>query len=542
MKIAPSGPFGGVQVVGEHLKKALFFNWLLYLPLLVNCGGVIDEKQTAKAQAVGVLTSRIASSPKDLGVGDIMWLEFSSSGKATIDLSEAGPSSKFYVLLQSTATNEASQSLTLSQLSLNTALHRMLRENERWLAETETEQIGFETPVTSIAKSVVKAPSVGDEETFRLLSSLSSTSQYLEIQAKVWCTRDQVVVYVDKQVVVGGVEELTTADVENLCDIYNSGLEKEVKLIGDLPDINQDGKVVALLSPEVNRLGSSGGGIVTGYFYAGDLFARGTSAPASNYREIVYLLVPDPKGNYGTAVSKKFTLGNLLTAVFFHEVQHLQNYHQHVFVHKGASEEDWLNEMLAHWMENYIGYNQENYSRYNIYLQNMAKTSIVVSGSPTLRERGGGFLFLQYLYEQLADGSAFIRDLIQTPRTGIENVEKAFASSDSEFNEFSEFLRRFGVVLALTDRGVTQDSRFTFKGRTFNETTKQWQGVCLICEAKDGRGTRLTGPPISVHQGEGSYSVVGSGTRVLEVSQASTPITIQSSAAGKTTGSLIRIK
>ena len=77
----------------------------------------------------------------------------------------------------------------------------------------------------------------------------------------------------------------------------------------------------------------------------------------------------------------------------------------------GLPEENWLNEGMSHFMEDWAGYGVENPSRYAMYLASPSTYGVVTQSSPNLMERGASYLFLRFLYEQASDGTAFIRSL-----------------------------------------------------------------------------------------------------------------------------------
>ena len=487
-----------------------------------------------------------------------MWISFDSSGDASISFNGVSASAEFKLLLQSTAQQDTSYTFGVGNIAVSPDFtlpdpaaseseenpgeffHSLMREEEKWLSETEQESIDAAYVKSISSTSVAKTIPVGKLESFRVLSSLSSTAQYTTVLAEAKCVQGEVAVYVDTR--MEGSSALTSADISTLCSMYATDVVADKNIFGAYPDSNEDGAVVALLTPAVNELGASGGGIITGFFYAGDLFSRSDSIPASNEREIVYLMVPDPNGVYGTAISNSFAMSNLLPAVFAHEVQHLISYHQHVFVSGGSSEENWLNEGLSHFAEDVNGRGMENPSRYDLTLSSLPSISLVASGSPNLQERGASFMFIRFLYEQAPNATTFLQNIVQTNKRGVANVENAFAGTSTDFDEFEEFLKRWGVALTLTDTGLTTDSRFIYDART-THSTGEWEGVCMICDAEDGRGTVLTGPTTTTYSSSTTLTVAGSGTRILEISDP--PSTLDIEAANTTSamqGVLIRVE
>lgn len=555
--------------VRMNTKRNVFLI-LLSLPLLAECGsggGGGGSSTSAAAQTTGSGTGgSTAGSVGAMSVGDVVFSEV-SSGSGSISFSGASSGSTYELLVQSQATDNTSRTVTLGSLnaagkslglpdpmvdpvwssqphSVQTQFEGVLRDEERFLLNAPWS--GSSSKSVSAGKSSgdgVPAPSatvsVNDTDTFRVLSSLSDVTQYSTVNATVKCVNDTVAIYIDDEITSTNPSDLSQADIDNLCAIYKTALTTEVSIFGSYPDLNSDGVAVGLITPVVNRLSGSGGGVVTGFFYAGDLFARSGSIPASNYREIVYLVSPDSAGVYGTKISNAFAMSNFLPPVFPHEMQHLINYYQHTIVRAGSAEDNWLNEAISHFTEDLVGYGRENYSRYDLFLDSPQSNAVVTSGSPSLAQRGAGYLFLRYLYEQSGLSSTFLGNLVKTTNTGVNNIVAAYAGS-GDFDEMAEFLKNWAVALGYTDRSLTSSTRFKYNARTFNNSTGNYQGVCLICTPSDGRSTILSGPTYSTYSGAANYGVVGTGTRFLRISSPPSSISLSSSSSASPAAAVLR--
>lgn len=338
--------------------------------------------------------------------------------------------------------------------------------------------------------STSAAYSMGSTEAFRVLGGLSAGTQYADVRGTVRCIAEHVVMYVDASL-PKNYADFTDADLQAECARFDRQLTQEYRLFGEPSDINGDGRVAVLFTPQVNRIGAAGGGIVTGFFFASDLLPRSSSNPLSNEREIVYVLVPDARGVYGTPIGRDIALSNLIPAVLPHEVQHAISYNQHVFVNGGAPEQDWLNEGMSHLAEDVLGQGNENPSRYELYLQRTGQYAIVAPGAPGLIARGGIFLFLRYLYEQASAPEKFLWNIEHSSSVGVANLEQAYASNDPSFNQFAEFFLRFAITIGVNDLGITNDPRYSFEKREWGSGV--YRGVCTECDANDNRGTVLEG-------------------------------------------------
>lgn len=547
-------------------KKAKEAGLLLFAFLLIaGCGGSSAGNSNLSdggttTQGTGISDS--FSSPSEMGVGDLMPIELSDDASQSVSFSGVSSDAKFILALGSANTSGTGVNVSLStDLALvegglvgakalkaddpvpdedagfgpDEMMSAWLRASESLLPYTEKPiQVGG--GLASLSKSMaLKDAALGSTETFRVLSSLSSTSSYVEVTGEVRCVKANAIFYVDTAV---PDSVLSDSDVETLCDDFDTVAGAEQDLFGEVSDVNGDGKFAVLMTKQINRLGALGGGIITGYFYAGDLYERSSSNEVTNFREIIYTMVPDPSGQYGTTISNEFAMSNLLPAVLPHELQHAISYNQHVFVQGGSSEENWLNEGLSHLAEDIMGYGMENPSRYAMYLSSPSSYGIITQGSPNLMERGASFLFMRFMYEQASDGGSFLRGLFSSSRRGVENLEAAFAGP-SGFNTFSQFIARWSVALAMTNRGVTADTRYTYQARA-RASTGNWEGVCLECDADDNRGTTLEGVHLNAYSGYHNPSLDASAVTYYSVAEVPSKIDLTGTEGGDAFGVLIR--
>lgn len=513
-----------------------------------------------------VTISNTATSAEELKAGDLLLLELKEV--ESLAFKKVDPDAEFVLVISNVAATQGNFSVqinnNLTEVSLQISKEMMGEELDAGEGSVESEEgspditelfhdalrerekmlITAETPTElSLAKSASGfsyAISDGDKETFKVLSTISSASTYIDVTATAECVRDGFVFYLDSRVTG---DMLAETQLVSLCDQFDATFERQIDLFGPIPDLDKNGKLMVLFTPGVNNLGASGGGLITGFFTANDLYPAISSNAASNEGEILYVVVPDPKGKYGVPISTSFAMNNLLPPVVVHEMQHLQNYNQHVLKRKGSVEEPWLNEGLSHLAEDLLGQNQENASRYAIFLKSPSSYPLVTSTSPGIGSRGASYLFLRYLYEQHPDGDVFIQNLLRTSLRGIQNVETAFGGSESSFDQFGEFQLRWNVALALTDKNITNDSRYTYRKREYNATTSQYSGVCLVCDADDGRNTVLGGVSQSALIGMQSVTIKPTTSRFYKVG-ADDDIDFRQfgSSGGDGFGTLIRLK
>lgn len=525
------------------------------------CGNVEDNPYGYKAEsAIGgngnpTTVTNTANSPAEMAVGDIYSVTFDSDSPASINFDGTDKSADFVLAINTLDTGQTSRTVQLSDGSAPFEEVADISAPDKWdgwsTGEAFDQQLrGFEAelsvtiPLPSESLSLGKAlqtpssPKVGDYASFKVLGGLSSLSSYTTVRAKIQCVGEHVIFYVDMQVEQNNSSDLTSDDVQQLCDDFDVTAGKEFEIFGEPSDIDNDGHVAVLMTPQVNKLGAMGGGIITGFFFANDLY----SGSNSNAREVIYVMVPDSKGTYGMTIPKSFAMGNLLPAVLPHELQHAISYNQKVFMAKGSAEENWLNEAMSHLSEDILGYGQENPSRAEIYLSDPSAYGPISTGSPNLAERGASFLFMRYLYEQAADGNKFIYDLLHSDLTGTQNLEMAFAGTDDSFDQTSEFLLRWTTAVVMSSFNLSTDPRFSYKERTWNSETNHWEGACLNCNTNDGRGTVLTGADVSTYYGVLKAEIESTASKFYQITSFPQEISLKSSSPGTYGATLIRFK
>ncbi|MBI2346746.1 MAG: hypothetical protein HYV03_07715 [Deltaproteobacteria bacterium] len=496
------------------------------------------------------------SSAAEMKTGDIYQVVLDAGESQVIDMDGVAQGAQFELAILNLATSgnvttalTSSDASVLANLaadhpededgwedpSLQEAFDNHLRGLELALAAEAPPPVRASLGKAAIARSA-SVPSIGSTESLHVLSGLSGGG-YTDVVGRVACVTAQTIFYVDTEVDRKNPKDLSADDVNGLCEKFQKAIEVEFSLFGQPSDINGDQHIAVLMTPQVNRLGSSQGGIITGFFFANDLYP----GRSSNSREILYIMVPDTAGLYGLPIEKSFAMNNLIPAVMVHELQHAINYNTHVLAGQGKPEEAWLNEGLSHLAEDLLGYGIENPARYALYLQRPEIYGLVTAGSPGLAERGGIFLLLRYLYEQHGDGKQLVWDLLHSPATGVANIEAAYASTDEGFDQFSEFLIRWGATLLLNNRGISADPRFQYADR-LQASTGYWQGVCTICDADDNRGTVLSGVKRASYMSKMGVSLEPAATQYYLIDTVPAQINIAAPSSAPFGAVLIRTK
>lgn len=340
-----------------------------------------------------------------------------------------------------------------------------------------------------------KSQAAVQSRSFKVLNSFSANDEYVTVTAERAYQGSNFDIYVDER----DFDAFPLDELAAVAGTFDDRVPDERDLFGNESDVDGDGKFSVLLTREINALGESYGGLITGYFYALDLFDAAIY-PASNESEIIYALVPNPDGALGEIkVSYELLMNNILPGVLPHEFQHMANFNAHRLVNSTGTEASWLNEGLSHLAEDIYGIDEsgylpssgiENPSRVANYLNNVDKTCFTCGS--TLAQRGGAYLFLRYLYEQAdrgrltgaQDGMSFLWNLTDGLHRDIRNVANAIDGDPNGIPAFQEALASFGLTLYLSGSDQDHDDDFEISGlnlRSFQD---------------DNRGTVLNGPAI----------------------------------------------
>lgn len=494
--------------ISINIKKiCLIFSFITFIFL----GGCSGSSTGSSALIDGGGQSDDGFSGSNLEGGNVVSVDFNSSNSATVDLSDASETAEY--ILAITSYNNSSQTKAFELNGANSAsnnlasllysfeasenqdetvdFHQSLREAEADL-DPEASLIN-----SSNYKAMVDAsysPAIGSTRSFKVLNSFSNTSSYETITAVLKYKTDNFLAYVD----IRNKDSLTEDEWADLLENFDEVVDDQRDLFGEESDIDNTGNFNILFTQVVNELGgASGGGIVTGFFYAVDLFSSSTYSQ-SNQTEIFYTFVPDPQGEFGAAVSKSFALNNILRSVLPHEFQHMINFNQHYFVNSSSSEQSFLNEALSHLAEDIYsidanGYMEstgnENPARVSGYLNSIEDLCLACGSS--LYQRGGNYLFLRYYYEQaekgnlenVANGATLIENLLDTNLTGVNNIVNAiYGSTANAHDRYRALLGQFSLAVFMSNTSLTDDDRFHFSG------------INLRASQSDNRGTVLQGP------------------------------------------------
>jgi hypothetical protein len=212
--------------------------------------------------------------------------------------------------------------------------------------------------------------------------------------------------------------------------------------LGRALDVDRDGRFTILLTGWLGKL--SNGKVALGGFVRGSDFYRDLAAPFGNRCDMMYL-------------NTDLRPGRHLRTLLAHEYTHAVIFSEHVFADylpetPRRDEEGWLNEGLAHLVEDLYGYSWSNLDyRISAFLSAPERYRLVVPdyyGAGLWRShgnRGATYLFLRWCSDRF--GSDLLHELIQTNLAGITNVEVATRTP------FAELFRQWSASLAVSGTG-----------------------------------------------------------------------------------------
>lgn len=314
-----------------------------------------DPAQVAAFELVGAAEERhyevaVQSGSETFGGSTAMQLSLQASGAtaSAVDRGGLGTRPGFSSLPDHIARR-------LNALELEDRLRRAAREELRRVgARPIRARSGGPGPRLSVASS---PPTVGESVEFNLAVTPQLTVN-CDSQKKI----DAVYRFVGQHYAIAedvqNAGHLTPADYQSLGQTFDDVIYPTLTAyFGEPADIDGNGVAVALITAEVNKLTPRNSGtLIAGFFFSGDLVSPST-CPATNEAELLYVVAPDPNGDFsdpisiGTAISLARTTGA-------HEFMHLLNTQQRVTIGGGSlldREVAWLDEGLAHLAEEVTG-------------------------------------------------------------------------------------------------------------------------------------------------------------------------------------------
>ncbi|MDZ7859338.1 MAG: hypothetical protein U5O15_01490 [Candidatus Krumholzibacteriota bacterium] len=286
--------------------------------------------------------------------------------------------------------------------------------------------------------------------------STFDTNSYTTVVADLKYEGNHTLLYLDISTDPGCVTDLEIVSLGQ--EFEQSVYQIDRESYGEESDINGDGKVAILMSPVINELTPGGQDwYITGFFLPVDLLPSLVNPRCTNGMEIFYTVVPDPGGIYGYVLPKEEAL-EAVAGVLGHEFLHMIMFNYRILKYGGGAsalymEELWLEEGLAHIAEYLNEHYANNIGRVNEYFADPGNASLVY-GDDTIARRGAAFLFLRYLGDRYGD--IIFRELVQSKKSGVENIENVTGE------RFIDLFADWTAALYLNIRGIECDERFKY--------------------------------------------------------------------------------
>ena len=316
---------------------------------------------------------------------------------------------------------------------------------------------------------------------------VGSPSNYLAVKGVLRAVGERVQVYVAEQ-----DERLVgpdlTADVVSTFDDHVYPVA--ARSFGLAEDVDNDGRFTILISSWLARLGD-GKHAVDGYVRVTDL-DESYPAPFGNRCDMMYL-------------SAALRPGPHMRTVMAHEYNHAVMFTRKYLQQKTAGgesieEEGWLDEGIAHLVEDAHGFGRSNLDhRVSAFLSSPERYRLVVDdyfAADLFRghgNRGSTYLFLRWCADRC--GPAFASTLMGSPLHGIENLEAATGRT------FADLYRSWSFDLFMRELRPKVDTRAPAE------------------EAPAGERL-LVGPrhaDVAVDQGPQTWTMAGTSSRFLVV-------------------------
>ena len=275
------------------------------------------------------------------------------------------------------------------------------------------------------------------QRTFWLMArdgDVASPSNYLPVRGLLRAAGKRVQVYVDLAD-SGSVADDLVLDVVSTFD--ERVFPTAARQLGVASDVDDDGRFTVLLTGWLARLG--GGRLAVDGFVRGADLDPDLGAPFGNRCDMMYL-------------NARLTPGPHLRTVLAHEYTHAVSASQKAFGGPdgnrwGPEEEGWLDEAIAHLVEDLHGFSRSNIDyRISAYLSCPERYRLLVDDyytSDLFRShgnRGSTYLFLRWCADRF--GPELVGTLVRSPLRGVANLEAATGMP------FAALYRQWSVAVA----------------------------------------------------------------------------------------------
>ncbi len=352
------------------------------------------------------------------------------AGRARFTIPTPGPGSRTLVIVSSLSTAAGPYPITLAAKAMS---REDVGEPEILADGPRRTPVVDRKPLPPISGPVTTVPPA--RRTFTLMvrdGDVASASNYLAVEGTLRGLGRRVQVYVDAR-------DAGTVGPDVLQDLMSTFDDQvfpvAAREIGQARDVDGDGRFTVLMSSWLTRL-AGGRHAVDGFVRGADLDLA-LASPFSNHCDMMYL-------------STSLEAGPHLRTVVAHEYTHAVTFSAKSLPGRteanGPEEEGWLDEALAHLMEDRHGFSRSNLDyRVSAFLSQPERYRLVVPdyyAADLFRShgnRGGTYLFLRWCADRFGQG--LVSALIRSDRHGLANLEAATGAS------FADLYRAWSVAL-----------------------------------------------------------------------------------------------
>jgi hypothetical protein len=470
---------------------------------------VVKQSGVAAAVALGValLTGRAGSEDAKPAASGSVWREGHpvpiavAAGRATFEVATPRPGSRTLVVVSALAKTAGPFPIRLTARSATLAHVPILAtDGPRRAPHLAT------PPLAPITEPVAGVPA--RERTFHLMvrdGDVASASNYLAVAGLLRAVGHRVQIYVDAR----DAEAVAAEVLRDLVATFDDEVfPTAARLFGQARDVDGDGRFTVLISSWLTRL--AGGRYAVDGFIRGADFDPSLGTPFSNRCDMMYLstaLGPSPH----------------LRTILAHEYTHAVTFSAKALAAPGVSsgrlgpeEEGWLDEALAHLVEDLHGFSRSNLDyRVSAFLSQPERYRLVVEdyyAADLFRShgnRGGTYLFLRWCADRF--GPDLIPALIRSDQRGTANLERATGTT------FADLYRQWSTALYLSGLGVDRGHDTAFRSLNMRGPFDAWElaGPRTALLRPDGRAEMWSAAGTSSH-----YVVVegaASGAVAIEV-------------------------
>lgn len=311
---------------------------------------------------------------------------------------------------------------------------------------------------------------------------------------------------VSAMVSASDVDELIKRFDEHIAPLDHQFFGEPKDMMGR--DRDGNGVVIIFLTPRVAAAGAN----IVGYFASDDLLPSAMKR-YSNAADILYMRPP------GAQIPL-----DAISGTIGHEYQHMINFYAKTILRASQREDVWLDEGLATFAEDMLGYGSDSFTNIAAYLKTVDQTSLTGAGiscpgattPDNACRRGMAHLLVRYLFEQKG-GAAWLDDPSKvTDQGGVAAVKKLVQSGDTGTllftqaatdKSFSAWVADLLTLVAVDGAKypyVSCNARYKLKGPETDRYTHYQRGISLRTGFRNARGMDipLSGPNTATLESE----------------------------------------